>query len=114
MLFIISGTFAALTGAILAPRWTYIEPTIAFSPMLSFLVVIMALLGGTHRLWGPLLGVVPFTLLWDFISGRFSNQSMLLLGLAFLMIVYIIPNGVVGLVESAARHCRRAERHRHG
>ena len=37
LLFMISGSIAALT-ALLAPRWTYIEPTIAFSPMLSFLV----------------------------------------------------------------------------
>ena len=62
-LFVVSGSVAALTGAILAPRWTYVEPVIAFSPMLSFLVVIMALLGGVHRLWGPLLGVIPFVLI---------------------------------------------------
>ena len=100
ILFIISGTFAAITGAVLAPRWTYVEPTIAFSPMISFQVVIMALLGGMHRLWGPILGVIPFTLLWDLISGTFPNQTTLLLGAAFLLIVYFIPNGVAGLVEN--------------
>jgi branched-chain amino acid transport system permease protein len=99
LLFILSGMLAAITGALLAPRWTYIEPTIAFSAMLSFQVVIMALLGGAHRLWGPLVGVVPFTLLWEVIAARFPNQTSLLLGLAFLLIVYAIPNGVVGLME---------------
>ena len=63
VLFVISSTFAAVTGALVAPRWSYVEPSIAFSPFLSFEVVIMALLGGVHRLWGPLLGVIPFTLL---------------------------------------------------
>ncbi|MCH8183656.1 MAG: branched-chain amino acid ABC transporter permease [Proteobacteria bacterium] len=100
MLFVISGTVAAVTGAILAPRWTYIEPTIAFSAMISFQVVIMALLGGAHRLWGPLLGVIPFTFLSDQISANFPNQTTLLFGVAFLLIVYAIPNGVVGLVEN--------------
>lgn len=99
ILFIISGTFASIAGALMAPRWTYVEPTIAFSPMISFQVVIMALLGGAHRLWGPLLGVIPFTLLWDLISANFPNQTTLLLGIAFLLIVYIFPNGVVGLIE---------------
>ena len=98
-LFMISGSIAAVTGALLAPRWTYIEPTIAFSPMLSFLVVITALLGGAHRLWGPVLGVVPFTLVWDLITANFPNQTALMLGIAFLLIVYAIPHGFVGLGE---------------
>lgn len=101
LLFVISCAIASMAGAILAPRWTYVEPTIAFSPMISFQVVIMALLGGAHRLWGPILGVIPFTLLWDLISSQFPNQTTLLLGVAFLAIVYLIPKGVVGLVESA-------------
>lgn len=101
-LFVISGTFASITGALVAPRWTYVEPVIAFSPMISFLVVIMALLGGVHRLWGPLVGVIPFALVWDLISAQFPNQTTILLGLSFLLIVYVIPNGFVGLIEKLA------------
>jgi branched-chain amino acid transport system permease protein len=109
VLFVISSMFAAVTGAVVAPRWTYVEPTIAFSPFISFQVVIMALLGGAHRLWGPLLGVIPFTLLWELINSAFPTQTTILLGAAFLLIVYFIPNGFVGLVESALRR-----RHTHG
>jgi branched-chain amino acid transport system permease protein len=98
-LFVISGSVAAVTGAIMAPRFTYIEPSMAFSPDLSFQVVIMALLGGVHRLWGPLVGVIPFTFLWEAISASFPTQTVLLLGVAFLLIVYFIPHGVVGLLE---------------
>ncbi|MPZ57766.1 MAG: branched-chain amino acid ABC transporter permease [Rhizobiales bacterium] len=104
VLFIISSAFASLTGALVAPRWSYVEPTIAFSPFLSFQVVIMALLGGVHRLWGPLLGVIPFTLLWELISANFPAQTTLLLGVAFLLIVYFIPHGVIGLIEDMIRH----------
>lgn len=106
ILFVISGTVASVTGALLAPRWTYVEPTIAFSPMLSFQVVIMALLGGSHRLWGPLCGVIPFMLAWELISAQFPNQTTLLLGVAFLSIVYLIPNGVVGLLETHLKRRR--------
>lgn len=102
-LFIVSGVAASLTGAIMAPRFTYIEPSMAFAPDLSFQVVIMALLGGVHRLWGPLVGVVPFTLLWEVISASFPTQTVLLLGVAFLLIVYFIPDGVVGLIEKLKR-----------
>ena len=102
-LFVISGVVAAVVGAIMAPRFTYIEPSMAFAPDLSFQVVIMALLGGVHRLWGPIVGVVPFTLLWEAISASFPTQTVLLLGIAFLLIVYFIPQGVVGRLEKLRR-----------
>jgi branched-chain amino acid transport system permease protein len=105
-LFVVSGAVAAITGAVMAPRFTYLEPSMAFSPELSFQVVIMALLGGVHRLWGPLVGVVPFTLLWELISATVPTQTVLLLGLAFLLIVYFIPNGIVGLIERAWQRSR--------
>jgi len=100
MLFVVSGAVAAITGAILAPRYVYIEPSLAFTPMLSFQVVIMALLGGTGRLWGPLVGVIPFTFLWEAISVSFPSQTTLLLGVCFLLIVYLLPYGFVGLFQS--------------
>jgi len=107
ILFVISSTFAAVAGALVAPRWGYVEPVVAFSPFVSFQVVIMALLGGTHRLWGPLVGAIPFVLVWELIAINFPNQTTLLLGVCFLLIVYVIPNGIVGLIEDAMN--RRAK-----
>jgi branched-chain amino acid transport system permease protein len=101
LLFMIPGAVAAMTGAILAPRYVYIEPALAFTPMLSFQVVIMALLGGTSRLWGPIVGVIPFTFLWEAISASFPNQTTLLLGVSFLVIVFVLPRGFVGLLTDA-------------
>lgn len=103
LLFMVPGAVAAITGAVLAPRYVYIEPSLAFSPMLSFQVVIMALLGGTGRLWGPLVGVIPFTFLWEAISVSFPNQTTLLLGVCFLVIVYLLPKGFVGLIDAARK-----------
>jgi branched-chain amino acid transport system permease protein len=102
-LFVIPGAAAAMTGAILAPRYVYIEPSLAFAPILSFQVVIMALLGGAGRLWGPLVGVIPFTLLLEAVARSFPNQTTLVLGLAFLVIVYLLPRGFVGLIEDLRR-----------
>ncbi len=98
-LFVLSASFMTLCGAIMAPRWTYIDPTIAFNPVTSFQVLIMALLGGVHRLYGPLLGVVPLTLLFEFLLANFPNHFSILIGIAFMLIVYAIPQGIVGLLE---------------
>jgi len=102
-LFTLSAAFMTVAGAVMAPRWTYIDPAIAFNPVVSFQVLIMALLGGVHRLYGPLLGVVPLTLLFDFLLARFPNHFSIMVGLAFLLIVYAIPQGIVGLLERLLR-----------
>jgi branched-chain amino acid transport system permease protein len=102
-LFTISAVFMTLVGAIMAPRWTYIEPSIAFNATISFEVVIMALLGGAHRLWGPALGAIPLTLLFEFLAARFPTASTLIMGVIFLLIVYALPAGVVGLWDNLKR-----------
>ena len=99
VLFTATGFVASLVGALIAPRYTYIEPNGVFSPELSFIVVIMALLGGTGKLWGPIVGVIPFALLQEFINANYSDYSTLFLGIAFLIIVYFLPKGVVGIFD---------------
>jgi branched-chain amino acid transport system permease protein len=101
ILFAFSASFMTLAGAIMAPRWTYIDPAIAFNPVVSFQVLIMALLGGVHRLYGPVFGVIPLTLLFELLLARFPNHFSIMVGIAFLLIVYAIPRGIVGLIEGA-------------
>jgi branched-chain amino acid transport system permease protein len=103
ILFMISGAIIGAVGAIMAPRYSYITPPGAFNAMISFQVVIMALLGGVHRLWGPLLGVIPFTLLFDQISVYFPNEQSLVVGIAFVAVVYLLPRGVLGLLDDLNR-----------
>lgn len=110
LLFMISGAFIGIAGAISAPRYAYIEPPSAFNPMISFLVVIMALLGGTKRLWGPLVGVIPFTILFDQVSAQFPNHTPIVMGLAFLAIVYLLPDGVTGRLEQLKARMKRSEK----
>jgi branched-chain amino acid transport system permease protein len=100
LLFVISAGFMTLAGAVMAPRWTYIDPAIAFNPNVSFQVLIMALLGGAAHLLGPLAGVIPLTLLFEFLSAKFPNHFSLLLGIAFLVIVYLLPNGLLERLQS--------------
>ena len=102
LLFAITAAIIGVVGAILAPRWTYLEPSSAFNAMISFQVLIMALFGGTRRLWGPVFGVVPLTLLFETINARFPNHATVLIGITFLLIVYVVPRGVVGVVEDLA------------
>jgi branched-chain amino acid transport system permease protein len=109
-LFALSAAFMTLTGAVMAPRWTYIDPAIAFNPVLSFEVVIMALFGGAGALFGPLLGAVPLVLLFELLTANFPSYFSILLGLVFVLIVYRLPHGVIGLLEEISPSIRRASR----
>ena len=109
VLFAVSAGLMTVTGAVMAPRWTYIDPAIAFNPMLSFEVVIMALFGGAGTLFGPLLGAVPLVLLFEVLIATFPNYFSIVLGAVFVLIVYGLPNGVIGLLQ--AKLLRRAAHH---
>ena len=109
VLFAVSAAFMTVTGAVMAPRWTYIDPAIAFNPVLSFEVVIMALFGGAGTLFGPLLGAVPLVLLFEVLIATFPSYFSIVLGTVFVLIVYGLPNGVIGLVQ--AKLLRRAAHH---
>ena len=71
LVFALTASVIALAGAILSLRYSYIDPNIAFNSAWSFQVLIMSLLGGAGRAWGPLLGVIPLVLLSEFLAGTF-------------------------------------------
>lgn len=102
-LFTLSTVIMTLVGAIQAPRWTYVEPGIVFNPQVSFLTLIMALLGGASRTWGPLLGAIPLFLLFEWLSANFPNHYSILIGLLFILIVFVLPKGVLNFAEDALR-----------
>ena len=99
LLFTVSSVFITVTGAIMAPRWTYIDPSIAFAPVISFQTLIMALLGGAGALFGPVMGAVPLVLLFEYLGANFPNYFSILLGLVFIVIVYFVPQGLSGLLR---------------
>jgi len=107
--FVVSSVVMTLAGAILAPRWSYMDATIAFNPNTSFLTVIMALLGGATSVWGPMLGVVPLVLISDYLSVTVPNYFSVVLGMVLLGIVFLIPDGLIGLLRRWRGHLRRPD-----
>lgn len=103
LLFAVSATLITLVGAVQAPRWVYVEPSIVFNPTISFLTLIMALLGGAGRLWGPLAGAVPLFLLFEWLSAHFPDHYPIILGLLFIAVVFLLPDGALAVLERAPR-----------
>jgi len=95
--FAISTFFMGATGAIMATRWTYIDPSIAFNPLFSFMPPLMAIFGGISHIYGQILGAAILTLLADLLLTKFPYYYMLLYGIILVVVVLYLPGGIIGL-----------------
>jgi len=105
--FAIGALFMGSMGAVMALRWTYIDPTIAFNPLISFLPVLMAIFGGTGRFYGPILGAGIFTILQEFLITRYPYYFMLLMGATLVIVILFLPEGLTGIFERSKHHLKR-------
>ena len=97
--FAVSAFFMGAAGAIMATRWTYIDPSIAFNTLFSFMPVLMAIFGGISRLYGPILGAAIFSLLEEVLITEFPYYYMLIFGIILMAVILFLPNGLVGLLK---------------
>jgi branched-chain amino acid transport system permease protein len=99
VMFAVSAFFMGATGATMSMRWTYIDPTLAFSIQYSFMPVLMAIFGGMGHLYAPITGAAIFSLLEEFLTTKFPYYYMLLFGLTMLVVILFMPHGVEGMIE---------------
>jgi branched-chain amino acid transport system permease protein len=100
--FAISGTLTALAGTLNAMLFNFTSPQ-DLHWILSGNFVIMCVLGGMRKFWGPMVGVAIFVVAQDYLSSLTDNW-MTAIGMLFVLIVLLFPKGILGLVA------RRRER----
>lgn len=98
--FAISASFMGATGAIMATRWTYVDPYIAFKALYSFMVVLMAAFGGMGQLYGPVVGAAIFAYLEEVLITKFPYYYMLSFGIILLIVILFIPDGLAGVIDN--------------
>jgi branched-chain amino acid transport system permease protein len=94
--FTLSCFFMAFAGSLYALVNNFADPRMLHYS-LSGDFVIMAVMGGMRRFWGPLLGAVVFVVLQDYISSVTVNW-MSFVGLLIVLIVLFFPRGILGLL----------------
>jgi branched-chain amino acid transport system permease protein len=97
--FAVSAFFMGAAGAVMATRWTYIDPRIAFNPLLSFMPALMAIFGGMGQLYGPIIGAAIFTYLEELLITKFPYYYMLIFGITMLVVIRFMPQGVEGVIQ---------------
>jgi len=101
--FAISAFFMGAAGTVMATKWTYIDPFIAFNPFFSFMPVLMAIFGGMGQLYGPVIGAAIFTYLEEFLITKYAELYMLIFGTILVVAILYMPDGLVGLIQKLWR-----------
>ncbi|HEY1260447.1 MAG TPA: branched-chain amino acid ABC transporter permease [Stellaceae bacterium] len=99
--FAVAGFVTALAGSLNALLFNFTSPQ-DLHWILSGDFVIMIVLGGMRSFWGPLVGVVIFVVAQDYLSSVTGNW-MTFIGLIFVLIVLLFPDGLLGVVSRRAR-----------
>jgi branched-chain amino acid transport system permease protein len=110
IVFAISAIFMGAAGAIMATRWSYVDPYIAFNPLFSFMAVLMAIFGGLGQFHGPILGAVIIAYLEETLITRFPYHYMLIFGLVLVATIVYLPGGLVALAPKLRSWTARMRR----
>ena len=97
----ISAIFMGATGVIMATKLTYVDPGVAFNPMMSFSPALMAIFGGMGNITGPVIGAVLFTYIQEQLTtGVWNKYYMLIFGGILVATILYLPNGLMGLIQN--------------
>jgi branched-chain amino acid transport system permease protein len=99
--FVIAGAMCGLAGALLANHTNFISPAMMHWTRSGDLMV-MAILGGMHAMFGPLIGAMTFLLLEEALS-RVTDYPNLILGPLLLLVAIYVHGGIDGLIAGKRR-----------
>src|SRR4030043_1311546 len=95
---VFSGLFSALAGGLFFVYLGY-GPLQTLFWLTSGTILLMTILGGMHTFIGPVVGVAAFL----YLQNKFSwvmEQWELVVGILFMALILIFPEGIVGTIKS--------------
>jgi branched-chain amino acid transport system ATP-binding protein len=94
--FSLSAVFTGLAGGIFAPLLMFVAPdSFPFSQSILFLFAVIV--GGAGWTFGPVVGALVSVVLPELLSGL-AEYRLLFFGAALLVILWVAPEGVLGLL----------------
>lgn len=95
LIYTISGALAGLAGVLYAPATSTIT-TEDIGVAASTMVVVWVAVGGRGNLTGAVLGTLLINWTKSLLSENFSDIWQLIIGVLLLLVIFFIPNGIVG------------------
>jgi branched-chain amino acid transport system permease protein len=100
--FVLSAVVPGMVGALMAMRSAYFEPLQFFNPQTSVLIVTMAVIGGSDRPFGPLIGVACLVLIQELLWANLPQLYMIIVGALLIGVVVWVPGGIFGRLQRLA------------
>ncbi|MDO9229275.1 MAG: branched-chain amino acid ABC transporter permease [Syntrophales bacterium] len=94
---VLAGFFAGVAGSLFVVVDNTVFPDMLFWT-LSLEIIIMCLLGGWFAFLGPMLGAAVIIALRTFVS-TYTDYWALVLGIIMMLVIFFLPNGILGYVE---------------
>ena len=99
----ISGALAGFAGGIYVAYSHFVGPSL-IGFLLSTEVLFWVLIGSRATLTGPIIGIIFTKFMENTISDIFAFSWHLVVGLVFILIVLLLPQGIVTAVKEQLRH----------
>lgn len=93
----LAGFFAGVAGSLFVVVDNTVFPDMLFWTF-SLEIIIMCLLGGWFSFLGPMLGAAVIVALRTFVS-TYTDYWALVLGIIMMLVIFFLPNGILGYVE---------------
>lgn len=105
--YIAAGAIAGVGGSLLATTQRYVSPS-DMDFAVAALILLAVVVGGAFSIYGALAGVVLVVIARDWIGTEFPGQGQVILGILFILAVYLLPNGLAGRLGDLSRLLRRS------
>lgn len=104
--FTITSFLQGLIGAVNVMSYGFAMPDSAFDANYTLLPLAMALLGGIHTTWGPIIGAMLLGVLSEYLKLKIPYGHLAIYGLIIIFVILFMPKGLFGLIrkQKGARH----------
>lgn len=100
--FVISAMVAGIAGALFADLNKFVSPSM-LSWQMSGELIVLIMLGGKGRLFGPVAGAMLYVFI-EYVLGGITERWQFFLGLILLCVVLFARGGLLGLLAGKAHH----------
>lgn len=94
---VLSGAVAGAAGWISMAQLPRLVAPAQLSFHLAGLLLLAVIIGGSSSMWGACLGAATVALMTNVLSQDLNGHGPLVLGLVFMIAVYVLPGGIAGL-----------------
>jgi branched-chain amino acid transport system permease protein len=98
-IFVITSAIQGVVGGAYAHIYGFVSPEGSFSIDFTLLPIAMALLGGMHSTWGPVVGAVLLGVVSELLKLHIPYGHLLVYGLIIVVTILFFPQGILGTLR---------------